>query len=88
LGSRLSSGLICQLQELNDDDKQHLLQQRATRRGLLLPDNVARYLITRLRRDMHELNSIFELIDAASMSAGRELTIPFVRDVLGLNRQT
>jgi len=85
LGSRLTSGLTCQLQELDDEDKQALLKQRAARRGLTMPDNVARYLISRLSRDMHELNSIFERIDSASMSAGRELTIPFVREVLGID---
>ncbi len=85
LSSRLASGLIYQLTELDDSDKQVVLQQRAANRGLSMPDNVARYLIFRLQRDMHELNNIFERIDAASLSAGRELTIPFVRDVLGLD---
>ena len=82
LSSRLSSALSFRLAELGDDDKQQLLQQRAARRGLSLPAPVARYLISRLRRDMHALNEIFERIDAASLSSGRELTIPFVRDVL------
>ncbi len=85
LSSRLSSGLICHLSDLDDSGKQAVLQHRAMRRGLNMPDNVARYLIHRLRRDMRGLNMIFERIDAASLSAGRELTIPFVRDVLGLD---
>lgn len=85
LSSRLNSGLSYRLDELDDGDKQVLLQKRAVGRGLSMPDNVARYLISRLRRDMRELNVIFERIDAASLSAGRELTIPFVRDVLGLD---
>ncbi len=84
LSSRLSSALGFRLSELGDDDKQRLLQQRAARRGLFMPAPVARYLISRLRRDMHALNDIFERIDAASLSSGRELTIPFVRDVLGV----
>ena len=85
LSSRLSSGLICHLSDLDDNGKQSVLQHRAAQRGLNMPDNVTRYLIQRLRRDMGELNTIFERIDAASLSAGRELTIPFVRDVLGLD---
>jgi DnaA family protein len=85
LSSRLRSGLICQLFDLNDNEKQAALQRRAIKHGLSMSDNVARYLINRLRRDMHELTTIFERIDAASLSAGRELTIPFVRDVLGLD---
>lgn len=82
LRSRLSAGLVCQLGELSDEDKLRVLQHRATRRALVLPDKVARYLITRLPRDMRELNELFERLDRASMSAGRELTIPFVREVL------
>lgn len=85
LSSRLNSGLICRVSDLDDSGKQAVLQQRAARRGLTMPDAVARYLIRRLRRDMSELNTIFERVDAASLSAGRELTIPFVRDVLGLD---
>jgi DnaA-homolog protein len=85
LGSRLSSGLSYQLLDLNDTEKQAVLQKRAVSRGLSMPDHVARYLIRRLCRDMRELNRVFERIDAASLSAGRELTIPFVRDVLGLD---
>jgi DnaA family protein len=85
LSSRLSSALSYKLAELDDDDKQTLLQRRAARRGLSMPAPVARYLISRLRRDMHALNEIFERIDAASLSSGRELTIPFVRDVLGFD---
>ena len=85
LSSRLSSALSYRLAELGDDDKQTLLQQRAARRGLSMPAPVARYLISRLRRDMRALNEIFERIDAASLSSGRELTIPFVRDVLGVD---
>lgn len=85
LASRLSSALSFRLAELADDDKQTLLQQRAQQRGLSMPAPVARYLLRRLRRDMHALNDIFERIDAASLSSGRELTIPFVRDVLGVD---
>jgi len=85
LSSRLDSGLICHLSDLDDSAKQTVLQHRAARRGINMPDKVARFLIHRLRRDMRELNEMFERIDSASLSAGRELTIPFVRDVLDLN---
>jgi DnaA family protein len=85
LRSRLASGLTLTLGDLSDGDKQTALQRRAANRGLTMPDNVARYLISRLCRDMHELTVIFERIDAASLSAGRELTIPFIRDVVGID---
>ena len=85
LRSRLASGLTLTLNELADGDKKIALQRRAASRGLTMPNNVANYLISRVCRDMHELTTIFERIDAASLSAGRELTIPFIRDVVGID---
>lgn len=88
LSSRLSAALSYRLAELDDSDKQSVLQRRAASRGLSMPAPVARYLISRLRRDMHALNEVFDRIDAASLSSGRELTIPFVRDVLGFDERS
>jgi DnaA family protein len=85
LASRLSSGLIYQLRELEDADKQAALQAAATRRGIAMPDAVAAYLMRRLPRDMRALLEALELLDTASLSAGRQLTVPFVRATLKLD---
>lgn len=79
LVTRLSWGPVFPLQTLNDDDKLEALQWRATRLGLELPLDVARYVLARHPRNM---NSLFEWLDRAdkqSLVAQRRLTIPFVR---------
>ena len=85
LPSRLASGLIFRITELDDEDKRQVIQRRLANRGLNMPDKVARYLLNRVGRDMGDIDRLCERIDTASLSAGRDLTIPFVREVLGLD---
>ena len=56
----------------------------AAARGISLPDNVASYLLRRLPRDWPALHAALAMLDTASLSAGRSLTVPFVREVLRL----
>jgi len=84
LHSRLQSGVSFQIQQLNDQTKQQALQQRAHGRGLELTDDVARYILQRAPRDMSELFRSLEKLDHASLAEQRKLTIPFVKQVLGL----
>ncbi len=80
LASRLSWGLVFQLQELADEDKQAALQLRAQARGLALSDDVAAYLLRRAPRNMKSLFALLDKLDEASLAAQRKLTIPFVRE--------
>lgn len=80
LASRLGWGLVFQLHELADEDKQFALQLRAQARGLELSDEVAAYLLRRTPRDMRSLFALLERLDEASLAAQRKLTIPFVRE--------
>jgi DnaA family protein len=84
LASRLSSGLVYQLKELDDAAKAAALQSAAQRRGMALPDAVTTYLLRRLPRDMTALLGALETLDRASLSAGRPLSVPFVRETLKL----
>lgn len=83
LVSRLGWGLVFQLPTPDDADKQAILQLRAAQRGLQLPDEVARYLLTRGGRGLDELFNLLERLDQASLQAQRRLTLPFVKQVLG-----
>lgn len=83
LASRLSWGLVFQLQPLSDEDKQQMLMLRAELRGLQLGEEVARYLLSRGARGMGELFQVLEQLDQASLQAQRRLTIPFVKRVMG-----
>jgi DnaA family protein len=82
LRSRLATGLIYQLEILDDKAKQQALIVQAQVRGLDLPNEVAQYLLRHHSRDIHVLMDLLRDLDKASMSAKRRLTIPFIRQAL------
>lgn len=83
LQSRLTLALVFQLKELSDEDKLRALQLRASRRGLNLPDDVGRFILTRGSRSMNTLFELLDRLDQASLQAQRKLTIPFLKETLG-----
>ncbi|UVK77861.1 MAG: inibitor of reinitiation of DNA replication [Sodalis sp. Fse] len=84
LASRLDWGQIYRLQPLSDQEKSNALQLRARLRGFELPEDVSRFLLKRLERDMRTLAVTLDKLDHASICAQRKLTIPFVKEILRL----
>jgi DnaA family protein len=84
LVSRMQWGLIYQLQPMADDEKLAALQRRAAMRGLQLSDEVGRFLLTRMVRDLRTLFDVLDKLDKASMVHQRKLTIPFIKEMLRL----
>ena len=84
LVSRMQWGLIYQLQPMADDEKLAALQRRAAMRGLQLSDEVGRFLLTRMARDLRTLFDVLDKLDKASMVHQRKLTIPFIKEMLRL----
>lgn len=82
LRSRLTWGPVFQLNTLSDSEKKQAIQERATRRGLSLGDDVVTYLLKRCSRDMNSLFELFDKLDNASMVEKRKLTIPFIKNYL------
>ncbi len=82
LVSRLSSGLIYSMQEMDDQQRFHALQMRADHRGLTVSNEVLKYLVTRATRDTSELFALLEKIDKASLAEKRKVTIPFLQGLL------
>jgi DnaA family protein len=80
--SRLVWGMAFQLQPLTDDEKLHVLTMRATRRGMMLSEDVGRFVLTHCPRHMTTLFAALDALDKASLAAQRKLTIPFVKEVL------
>ena len=82
LQSRLSLGLVCQLHEMTDEEKQQALQERSNARGFELSDEVCRYLLARAPRDMGGLFAVLDTLDEKSLAAQRRITIPFVKQTM------
>ncbi len=83
LASRLKSGSTFRLQSLDDEGRLGALQIRARFRGFELPDETGRYLLARVGRGVAELFRLLDELDRAALAAQKQLTIPFVRQVLG-----
>jgi DnaA family protein len=84
LVSRLGWGPIYHLYGLDDEGKLRALSLHARARGLALSDEVGRYLLRRFSRREAALFGAVQTLDNASLAAQRRLTIPFVKQVLGL----
>lgn len=82
LRSRLSWGLVYQVQRLSDEGKLQALTQKACSRGFELPEKVAQYILRNYSRDSHSLFAIIDKLDQASLAAQRKITIPFVKELL------
>jgi DnaA family protein len=82
LRSRLARLPVFQIHALGEDERVSALKLRSRHRGLELPDETARYLLKRSRRDMASLYELLDVLDKEALRAKRRLTIPFVRDVL------
>ena len=80
--SRLNSGVVFQLEPLNDEGKIMALQKNIQARNLPIDTKVLQYLLTHFARDNHSLFLALDKLDRASMIEQRKLTIPFVQQVL------
>jgi DnaA family protein len=84
LRSRLIWGLVFQLNELSDNHKINTLKLHAHKRGFELPTSVGQFLLNRCARNMHDLHALLNRLDDASLMAQRKITIPFVKNILGI----
>jgi DnaA-homolog protein len=82
LKSRLAWGLVYQVRPLSDADRARYLVAEAERRGMHLADEVADYVLARVRRDLASLGSILDALDRASLEQKRHLTLALAREVL------
>ena len=74
------------LQPLDDGERKEVLRENARQRGLELRPEVADFILSRHRRDLHALVSLIERLDEAALAAQRALTLPFVRGVMARER--
>lgn len=84
LQSRLTWAVVYQLDTPDDERRCDILQFRARQRGLVLSREVADFLVHRAPRSMDSLLELLDTLDRASLAQKRALSIPFVKQVLGL----
>ena len=82
LASRLVWGLVFRLNALDDESKLAALRSHANHRGLIISDEVGRYLLNNLPRDLVLLLEVLDRLDEVSLAAQRRLTVPFIKSVL------
>lgn len=81
LRTRLSACALFGLRPLDDEARAALLRERAQARGLQMPDEVSRWLLSQLPRDNGTLMRVLDRLDQASLAQRRRLTLPFVQQV-------
>lgn len=84
LASRLAWGVTFFLHPLTDEERLEALQLRASQRGFILPTEVGHFILRRCSRNMTDLFDLLAMLDQASLTNQRRLTIPFVKSVLGV----
>lgn len=82
LTSRLLWGLSYHLQPLTEEQTEDLIILRASQRGLDMTSEVAKFLLSRGKRDVASLMDMLEKLDRLSLQQQRRLTIPFVKQLL------
>lgn len=84
LASRVRALPAYRLRPLDDAQKAALLVGLAARRGLSLPAPVVEFWLSRGARDLPGLLADLERLDEASLAQQRRITVPLVKQVLGL----
>lgn len=86
LASRAAGAVVYRLHPLDEDDQVQALILHARRRGLVLDPAAARFLQSRVPRDMPALCGWLARLDTASLAAQRRITIPFIREALAADQ--
>jgi DnaA family protein len=84
LHSRLAWGITFAVNTLPQEERVKALIKRAEHRSMHMPEEVANFLLTHVPRDMTNLISVLDALDALSLQEKRKLTIPFVKSALNI----
>jgi len=84
LGSRLRSASLVRTDRLDDAGKALVLKERAEGLGIRLSSEVSDFLLSRGSRQLSDLLVMLDELDHASLAQQRRLTIPLVKEILGL----
>jgi chromosomal replication initiator protein len=84
--SRLLWGLVAGMDVSGDDSRLMILAKLAQDRQIVLPDDVATYLVTHARRDVPSLAAALDLLRRAAFTEKRKITLPLARQALSFLR--
>lgn len=84
LHSRLLSGPVYELEPLGDEDKTRALQLQSHQLGMQLTGEVAQFIVRHCPRGMAALFAVLKQLDCESLASQRRVTIPFIKQALGL----
>ena len=87
LVSRLAQCHRISLSPLDDDGRREVLRLRARHRGVAFDDAAIDWLLRRAGRDLAGLTTLLDRLDRASLAAQRRITVPFLREVLGISSE-
>ena len=87
LASRLAWGLRLPLLPLADSDKLAVIDLHSKALGLILPEDVQKYLLKHHDRSMAALIQTVENLHQAALTNKRRITVPLAREVLKATRE-
>lgn len=80
--SRLNWGLLLELPGYSDIDTQRIVKSRAELLGIELSREVLAYLLTHFSRRLSDQIQILQILDKASLTAQKKVTIPLIKKLL------
>src|SRR5499426_2250268 len=87
LHSRFEWGLIADIQPPDLETKVAIIKKKAERQNILIPDNVALYIASKIKSNIRELEGALVRLIAYCSLKGSEITLPMaqetLRDILG-----
>ncbi len=83
LVSRLLWGLVAGMDVSDDESRRMILKKLSEDRSVILPADVAEYMLARVRRDIPSLREALETVNRYALSCKRKITVRLAREVLG-----
>jgi chromosomal replication initiator protein len=84
--SRLLWGLVAGMDITDDESRRMILSKLAEDRQVILPVDVAEYILKNVRRDVPSLLDALEKISRYALSESRKITLRLAREVLSPSR--
>ena len=84
LRSRLLAASIAEIGAPDEALLAEVVAKRFRDRGLLVTPSVINYMVMRIERSFAAVEAAIAAVDAAAMAGGRAVTVPLVREALGM----